>query len=203
MTSAATAAVDLAAIESGIQAQITELDAERAQLSLDAFSDKRAKALLDDVEDRLAAAQAELGRVQLARAEQERRVTEARETETRERQAAALNEARRLQGLRAKLAAAVDDATRAYLEAVAAYIVVCRKQERQLIEGGWSRENADTARPRGHAIEAAFAVAKRQVEPAGVFGGIGLWQQAPPSVPPSRQAPLAESDARPVEPLED
>jgi hypothetical protein len=195
------AEVDLDEIEQKIQARIGELQRRRQELSIQALSDKSVATEMVTIERRLGAAQVELQRVDLARAEQERLNAEARQAQVDEHQAAALERARGLQPKREKAAAAVDKAAVAHVEAVCAFVEVCRSQQAELREAG-RPDTAQLARPFGYGIEAAFAYAMREATTLRANGlrGIGVWERLP-FIPPMHQKPLAESDVRPIEHL--
>jgi hypothetical protein len=190
--------VDLDAIEVDAQEKIDRLREAVSRLSLDAFSDPAVREELIAVEHELSDVEVELQRIASARAEQERRDMAAREAAETERQQAAYNDARRLQVERSTAAKAVDRAGESHVAAVLRWVDVCRRQEAKLRESGRPAV-ADMAKPRGHVVEAAFAHAFRDAWWAGTLRGLGIWDRLP-LIRQAHKRPLAESDAKPVEP---
>jgi hypothetical protein len=197
------AEVDLDAARAEVEENISRLRRAVSRLSLGAFtdSDPAVRSELIGVEGELADAEAELQRISLARAERERLAIEAQAAEQDAARLAALEVAQRLQPARAEAARAVDVAAAAHVEAVASFVSVARAQQ-QALRRAHQPETAHIARASGFAVEAAFARAMREAKWSGSLRGIDLWTRLR-YIPVGHQRLLAESDARPVEPLED
>ncbi len=189
---------DLLALQADAEDNIERLRRDVSRLSLDSLGgDPEVRAELLDCERQLGEAEAEVVRIERARVEAERREMERDQTAFNARQAAALKDARRLQGERAKAAEAVDVAAVAFTDAIVAYVTACRDQQGKLRAAG-NVDLAHIARPVGFSIEAAFAHAMREQTFRGALRG--LWERMP-LIPVGHQRPLAEADAKVVEPL--
>lgn len=199
MTAIAEPLVDLDALERDCETKIGELCGAIGRLSLDALSDPEVRHELVDVERELAEAQQEIQRIHLARAEQERRDMEARQKALGARQAAAYKAARQLQPKRERAAEAVDAAAEVFISAISEYVTICHSQQAALVQAG-QPQVANIARARGFAIEATFARALTEARWAKQLGGVNPFERLP-LIPAMHRKALAESDARPVEPL--
>lgn len=181
-----------------VEARMAALRDERQRLSLDALTDAGARKRLAAVERQLDECEAELDRVELARREQARRQAEAIEAAENERRQQALTHARELQAEREKAAHAVDLAAARFARELRKFDRITTEQETTLRRVG-ARNAADMARPRSWQIEAALMHALRE---AGCPHGIIALEAfaGPAHIGPGWVRPLAESDARPIEP---
>ena len=168
--------IDLDALEADCKSNISNLRAAIGRLALDALHNPAAREELTDCEHQLDEAEAELGRLALARAERERRDIEQHTEQERARRAAAFARARELQGERQKAARSVDRAAARFVEAVAEFVDVARRQESEFAAAGMLAAR-DAARPKGFVLEAAFAHALRSS--GADFVGLGLWDRLP------------------------
>ena len=182
--------LDLDALEREVQANVLNLRAAIGRLSLDAIrGDEALREELRGCESQLDEAQAELGRIVLARAEAERRELEQQAGEERARREAACERAHELQAERTKAAKQVDRAAAKFIEAVGAYVNLAERQSAEFAQAGMTQAR-DAARPRGFAIEAAFACALHRSD--ADLRGLGLWDRLP--VTSGHTKPLADAD---------
>ena len=197
-----TATVDLEALQSETEAELAELRDRRRRLAPEALRIRSAAGKLTRVEVQIREAEQALERVQLARAETARREEQARLDADAQRRAGGLARARELQSERNAAAREVDAAARQFAVKLAAWDRITTRQEQALRAAGWNGEHAMAARPRPWMVEAALG---RALGDAGVPRGMirmETFTGATASVRPGKVVPLAECDARPVEPPE-
>lgn len=192
--------LDFDALEATCGTTIEELQASVARLSLDALTDPEVRLNLIDAEHRLSEAEHELTVVARARAERERRDHEALQKAMDAKRQQHYVAAQKLQPAREQAAVAVDEAAQVYVRAITQYVTAAREQQAELLKANQPHA-ASAARPNGFAIQASFALALRDARWNRAFNGLGLWDRLP-LISPNRQKPLAELDARAVEPVE-
>lgn len=189
--------VDFDALERDLLERLAAARQRRQELALDVLSDPAGRQELGQVEDVIAECEHEQQRLALARAELERRELARREKEESEARRAAYREAQLLQSARERAAEAIDRAATAFVAAIVAYGDVCVRQQTALRSAGRPQQ-AHIARPFRFGIEATFA--RAMSEARGKRQLVDVWERLP-LIPPMHQKPLAEADARPVEPI--
>lgn len=195
-----TATVDLDELQAEADSRLAELREQRQRLAPEALRTKTGATKLARVEAEIREAEQSLDRVQLARTETARREEQARADAVSERRTAALQRARELQTERQKAAKAVDTALRRFATTLASWDRITTEQEQTLRAAGWNGERAMQARARPWMVEAAIALALRDAGcPRGIVGLQSF--TGPISLGPRHEGPLADQDARPVEPV--
>lgn len=187
---------DLDAIEREIRGRVSELADRRQQLALDALGSRRAAKELEDVEQRLAGAGAELERLRLARAETERREVEAAEREEAERIAAELEIARRAESARKQAAGRLDRAAKSFAQALAAFHRETCELEAALRRAGGRDQAANAARFRPTMVEGALKRAFIDAEVPGPAFELPLGSRPQPLADLPTLAPSPEMPRR-------
>ena len=188
-TTAAVETVDLDAIETDTTQQVERLRERQQGLALDALTDPAAARELAKVKADLTSAELALEHVELARSERARREQEALDQAAQQGRDAALARARELQTEREKAARMFDSAAAKLAAALADLYRICGEQSNALLA-------ADQRQARWLA----------QFRPGSVVDGLkhALHEAGSPDpfdLPPTRHPqPLAEGDARPIEP---
>jgi DNA repair exonuclease SbcCD ATPase subunit len=189
---------DWEALEAASEAELEQLRERRQRLAPEALTQARAATQLAKVEGEIRDAEQRAERIQLARTELDRREAEEELASAQAAREAALQQARELQTERQRLAAEIDERAAAYAAALRAWDRVTSEQESALRNAGWAADVALMARPRAWMIECALARALRDAGcPHGIIELGSVVGQAQRHI-----RPLAEADARPVEPTD-
>ena len=184
--------VDLDRVERDTQEQVERLRERRQMLALDGLTDPAAAAELSKVKADLDAAENALGHIELARTETARREQEALDQAAQQARDEAFARARELQTEREKAAARFDAAASKLASSLADLHKICGEQANLLLAAG-RRQARDQAQFRPGSVVDGL---KHALQEAGA--------RDPFDLPPSRHPrPLAEGDARPVEPASD
>ncbi len=182
--------VDLGGLAGDATRRLGELEEQRLRLAPESLVDAEVAAELGDVESEIRSCKEVLERVRLAGQERERREVEARQQAAQAEREKALKEARKLATERATAAVKVDEAARAYADALKHWDRLTSLQEAALRRAG--RDGA-ASRPRRWAIESGLKVALREAQlPSGIIElGISMGDTA---LTTSQLHPLAEID---------
>lgn len=191
--------VDLDALQKDAERRIEQLREQRMRLAPEALTDSEVAAELKAIEGEIANCEAALERMKLAWAEKDRRSRQEQADAEAERRTAAMRKARELEAERRRASRAVDSALRRFATALRSFGKTTTAQERALRAGGWSMEQSQAARPRPWTIEAAVM---RAPWDASCPSNILRLESFNNGLGPSHVKPLAENDAKVIEPAE-